>query len=49
MISHANEASLLCMDTQESVTFNTLTKLARTLFGTATTRKTLPVGSRFCP
>jgi hypothetical protein len=49
MISHANEASLHRMDTQESITYNTLTKLARTLFGTATTRKTLPMGSRFCP
>jgi hypothetical protein len=49
MISHANEASLHRMDTQESVTFNTPTKLARTLFGTATTRKTQPVGSRFRP
>jgi hypothetical protein len=49
MISHANEASLHRMDTQESVTFNTLTKLARTLFGTATTRKTQPAASRFRP
>jgi predicted outer membrane repeat protein len=31
------------------IRYHTLTKLARTLFGTATTRKTQPVGSRFRP
>ena len=29
--------------------YNTITKLARTLFGTATTRKTQPMGNRFRP
>ena len=49
MISHANEASLHRMVTQESVMYHTITKLARTLFGTQTTRKTQPVDSRFRP
>jgi hypothetical protein len=47
--AHDNKTSLSRMDTQDSIMYNTITKLARTLFGTATRRKPQPAGNRFRP